>query len=139
MTILDLRRAHDLVAKMPAEVLCGTQIDTPAPELAGQLLLDPRQRQHTWDMPGLEFHQQVHVAVGTRRPLQDRPEQRQSPDMVASAELSQRHAISEEDVRFHAQQVQCAVRPGFSTTIIRCPAGPAKMRAGHLPRAASRA
>src|SRR6266516_2136116 len=94
---LYLGGAHDLVAKITAEVLGGTQIDASA-EQPRKLGLDRGNAKQPGDSRRLELHQQVYVAVRLRGAFQDGAEQRQAPDAVASAQLREGLLIERQPV-----------------------------------------
>ena len=86
---LRLRRAHHLIAEIPAQVAGGAEIDPAPAEKPGQIDFDLRHCQQARGRVRFEFHQQVHIAVRPVGVFQRGAEQRQPPDAVAPANLGQ--------------------------------------------------
>ncbi len=97
--VLHLSFANDFVTKIAAQILSGAQIDVAAIEQGRQLLFDVGQIQKAGPSLGPKFHQEVYIAVGARRALESRTEQRQAADLMPVAEGCKGYAICEQAIR----------------------------------------
>ena len=84
--ILVFSGTDDVSPKMPTEILGCAQINAPSAKQFGQLGFNPCNREHAGHVPRLELHQKIHVAIDAGSPFQDGAEQRQTPNVMASAE-----------------------------------------------------
>jgi hypothetical protein len=85
--ILDLRLSYRSLAEVSAEKARSVQID-PAAENPRQLLLH-REKGEPWSVPGLEFNQHVHVAVGAKVVSQNGAEQCELADAMPPTKFAQ--------------------------------------------------
>jgi hypothetical protein len=77
---------YDGLAEVTAQILRGAQIYFASAQDAGQLAFHAGDAQQTGDGAGLEFDQHVHVAIGPKITVHDRPKKRQTADVMFSAE-----------------------------------------------------
>jgi hypothetical protein len=84
--ILNLGASQDFVTDPAIEELGRDEIHTPATKESRELVLQPNETESR-NMPGLELHEHVDVAIGAEVVPQDGAEEGESPDVVAPAEL----------------------------------------------------
>jgi hypothetical protein len=82
-----LGHAQDLSAEMGTEARRSSQVDRPAEEL-GKLLPHAHELE-SWDVLRVEFHQDVHVALGPEVSTEDGAEQRHPIDVVLTSETNE--------------------------------------------------
>ena len=91
---LNLSLGHHSLACPGTEELRGHQVQAPASENARPLFLHLTETDQPWNVTGLEFHHNVHIAVRTEIIPQHRTEQRQPANAVAAAELTEPFLVS---------------------------------------------
>lgn len=84
--VLHLRLLEHALPKIAAKIFRRPQIDFSPTEKCGHFPFHASDTQQARDRPGFKVDQHVHIRVGTKIRVQDRPKQRQAPDVMLTAE-----------------------------------------------------